>query len=55
MLGMCVAFFSMAIVLVLTFEFSRVFAAYDYRNFSSGYSDEVAEQLLVPGQEKHRF
>ena len=31
--GLCIAFVVLAIVLALTFEFSRLFQVYDYRNF----------------------
>jgi len=33
LLGLGVAFVSLALILALTFEFSRLFQAYDYRNF----------------------
>lgn len=39
--GLLIAFACMAVVIALTFEFSRLFKAYDYRNFF--------KQLLGPG------
>ena len=39
--GICVAFVVLAMVVAMTFEFARVFRAYDYRHFFKG--------LLGPG------
>lgn len=49
LLGLCVTFAALALVLALTFEFSRLFQVYDYRNFFKSLLGQgwIAFEVLI--------